>query len=71
MFVCNDEIIRCYFVVFSFFCCFFFVSVIAKELVKQKKSFLKYINQSACIEIEGLEDFFFFFFDGLALQKEW
>lgn len=29
---------------------------------KKKKSFLEYINQSACIEIEGLEDYFFFLF---------
>lgn len=41
------------------FCCVFcclFVLVIAKELVK--KSFLKYINQNACIEIEGFLIFF-------------
>lgn len=61
MFVCNDEIIRSYFVVFSLF----FV-LIAKELAERQKSFLNYINQSACMEVERLEDFN----GGLALQEE-
>lgn len=42
------------------FCCVFFLFFaffcFAKELVKKTKSFFKYINQSACIEIDGAED---------------
>lgn len=71
VFVCNDEIIRCYFVLFFSFFVAFFVLVIAEELVRRKKRFLKYINLSACIKIEGLEEEDYFFFDWLALQKEW
>lgn len=58
--------------VFCFFCCCLFLFCQRISEKKEKKiSFLKYINQSACIEIEGLEDdFFFFFFDGLALHKQ-
>lgn len=69
MFVCNDEIIRCYFVLFFSFFVAFFVLVIAEELVRRKKRFLKYINLSACIKIEGLEEEDFFFLIGLLYKK--
>lgn len=43
-----------------FFRCLLFVLLIAKEFKKKKqKIYFKYINQSACIEIEGLEEEFF------------
>lgn len=56
VFVCNDEIIRRYFVVFLCFLCFGNCQRISEK--NRRKHFLKYNNQSAWIQIDSLEGFF-------------